>query len=186
MRSFFLFCLLTLCFPVQNKNTFSFIEEYIEFRLQGSSFAVNGNYIFVNNTANAVSSEINYPFPVALSDIDSIHVFDYSQGKFLGYKKIRKAILFRLVMMPHDTVKMNIFYRQQRVGDTARYILTTTKVWGEALKRGEYTFETDAETHIKSFSYPPDKQVTHNNYQKFYWHKKDFMPVKDFVVVRGR
>jgi hypothetical protein len=186
MRSFFLFCILSLFFQVQNKNTFSFREEYIEFRLKGSVFTVNGNYIFVNNTANLVSSKINYPFPVALSNIDSIHVFDNSQGKFLAFKKISKAILFRLVMMPHDTVKMNIFYRQQRVGDTARYILTTTKVWGEALKRGEYTFETDAGTHIRSFSYPPDKQVTQGKLQKFYWHKKDFMPEKDFLVVRGR
>ncbi|MGA3012827.1 MAG: hypothetical protein ABSD71_02205 [Bacteroidales bacterium] len=186
MRSFFLFCILSLFLQVQNKNTFSFREEYIEFRLKGSVFTVNGNYIFVNNTANTVSSEINYPFPVALSIIDSIHVFDNSQGKFLNFKRISKAILFRLVLMPLDTVKMNIFYRQTGVKDTIRYILTTTKIWGKALKRGEYTFETDTGTHIKSFSYPPDKQVIHGNHQKFYWHKKDFMPEKDFIVVMGK
>lgn len=186
MKSLFLFCLLSLFFQVQHKNTFSFREEYIEFRLKGSVFTVNGNYIFVNNSDYEVSSDINYPFPVALPDIDSIHVFDNSQGKFLRYKKISKAILFRLEMIPHDTVKMNIFYRQTGVKDTVRYILTTTKVWGEALKRGEYTLKTDPGTHIKSFSYPPDKQVTRGNHQIFYWHKKDFMPVKDFIVVRGK
>lgn len=183
MNLLFLSFLSLFCLPIQVKPPVSFIEEFIEFKLKETNFTVNGNYYFVNNTAGAVSKEINYPFPVSISAIDSVHVFDLTLGKFLDTKRQANAIKFTLVLLPYDTVKLNIFYKQRGVHDTVHYILTTTKIWGEPLKKAEYTFETESSRKIKSFSYPPDKSTTTGDKQKYFWKKKDFLPEKDFLII---
>jgi L-2-hydroxyglutarate oxidase LhgO len=160
MSLLFLFYFALFCFQTQEQPPVSFTEEYIEFRLRETTFTVNGIYYFVNNTAHMVSKEINYPFPVPMSDIDSVHVFDIEQGRFLGFEKL-----------------------QQGVKDTVKYILTTTKNWGEPLKKAEYTFETEQYRKIRSFSYPPDKTSNHSDQQMYFWRKKDFLPEKDFIVI---
>jgi hypothetical protein len=185
MNFLFLSYLAIICFQLQVRPPVSFTEEYLEFRLRETTFTVNGNYYFVNNTVNAVSKEINYPFPVALSNIDSIHIFDNAKGRFLEFKKLRQAVVFRLSLMPNDTVNLNIFYEQKGVGDTIKYILTTTRNWGEPLKKAEYTFETEQYRNIKTFSYTPDKTIIHNHQKKYFWHRKDFLPEKDFIVIFG-
>jgi hypothetical protein len=168
---------------VKEKPPVSFTEEYIEFHLKKTTFTVNGMYYFVNNTANIVSKEISYPFPVPLSDIDSVQIFDNLQGRFLNYERMQKKVVFRITMPPKDTVKLNIFYRQKGVKDTARYILTTTKNWGEPLRKAEYTFDAEKARKILSFSYPPDNSSASGNTQKYFWSRKDFLPEKDFIVV---
>jgi hypothetical protein len=183
MNLLFLSCLGLFCFQTQERPPVSFTDEYIEFRLSESTFTVNGIYCFVNNTANRVSKEISYPFPVPISDIDSVHVFDIEQGRLLGFEKLGQAVVFRLNMLPDDTVKLNIFYRQKGVKDTIKYILTTTKNWGEPLKKVEYTFETEQYRTIRSFSYPPDKTSYPGHEQKYFWSRKDFLPEKDFIVI---
>ena len=183
MNLLFLSFLSLFGLPFQGKPPVSFIEEFIEFRLKETTFTVNGNYYFVNNTPSAVSKEINYPFPVSISTIDSVHVFDLTLGRFLDIKKQARAISFNLVVLPYDTVKLNIFYQQKGVMDTIHYILTTTKIWGEPLKKAEYTFETERFRKIKSFSYSPDKSTTTDDKQKYFWKKKDFLPERDFLVI---
>jgi len=183
MSLLFLSYFSLFCFQTQERPPVSFTEEYIEFRLRETTFTVNGIYYFVNNTVNRVSKEINYPFPVPMSDIDSVHVFDIEQGRFMGFEKLGQAVVFRLNMLPDDTVKLNIFYRQKGIKDTIKYILTTTKNWGEPLKKAEYTFEAENSRKILSFSYPPDKTSYPGNEQKYFWSRKDFLPEKDFIVI---
>jgi hypothetical protein len=177
---------LTFCaffsFQSQEKPPVSFTGEYLEFRLIKSTFTVNGNYFFVNHTANIVSKEIDYPFPVPLTDIDSVHIFDNLQGRYLEFQKLPMEISFRITIPPYDTVRVNVFYRQKRVLDTVKYILTTTKAWGEPLKKVEYTFETERTRKIGSFSYTPDKSSITPEKLTYFWSRKDFMPDKDFMV----
>lgn len=183
MSLLFLSYLTIFSFQSQERPPVSFTEEYIEFCLRKSTFTVNGMYYFVNHTVNIVSKEISYPFPVPLSNIDSVHVFDNTQGRFLGFEKLRKEVVFRITIPPNDTVKLNIFYEQKGVRDTVKYILTTTKNWGEPLKKAEYTFETEKYRKIRLFSYTPDKTSYPGNQQKYFWSRKDFLPEKNFIVV---
>src|SRR5450759_279425 len=105
MNVLLLSCITFFCCQLQERPPVSFTEEYIEFRLTNSTFTVNGIYFFVNNSTNIVSKEINYPFPVALSDIDSVHIFDNTQGQFLGYEKMQNKVAFRVTIRPKDTVR---------------------------------------------------------------------------------
>jgi hypothetical protein len=181
----FLLIFFTALFPLQlkEKPPISFTEEYIEFRLRESTFTVNGNYFFVNNTANMVSKEISYPFPVPISVIDSVRIFDIAKGTLVQFKKSGQGVIFHLNIQPSDTVRLNIFYRETGVKDTVHYILTTTKNWGEPLQKAQYTFETEKSRKIKSFSYPPDGSSHTEKAQKYSWTRKNFLPEKDFIVV---
>jgi hypothetical protein len=179
-------CYLAVCnFQNPVQPPLSFAQEYIEFGLKDASFTVNGLYVFVNNTKGYISKEIHYPFPVSISKIDSVHVFEMGLG-YLKFEKHPKEIIFHLNVRPLDTAKVNIFYRQREVTDTITYILTTTKIWGEALKNAEYTFTVDRTRKILSFSYPPDKTTYPGNDQKYFWKRENFLPTRDFVVILAK
>jgi hypothetical protein len=183
MKFLLIFFTAVFLFQLKEKPPISFTEEYIEFRLRESTFTVNGNYFFVNNTAGLVSKEITYPFPVPFSKIDSVRIFDIAKGTLVQYKKSGQVVVFHLNIQPADTVRLNIFYREIKVKDTACYILTTTKNWGEPLQKAQYTFETEKSRRIKSFSYPPDNSTRTDKAQKYSWTRKNFLPDKDFIVV---
>ena len=183
MILYFISLLAVFCSQAQQKPPVSFTEEYIEFRLKKDVFTVNGIYVFVNNSNGYSTEEIHYPFPAVRSGIDSVHVFDMNHGKYLETESRQKEVVFRLNIQPKDTLKLNIFYRQKEVKDTATYILTTTKNWGESLKKAEYTFEAEANRKIRSFSYPPDKTTSRGDQQKYFWSRRDFLPDKDFIVI---
>jgi hypothetical protein len=186
MNLSFLLPFVILFYQQGDHRPVSFTEEYIEFRLSGTTFTVNGNYYFVNHSGESVSKIISYPFPVALSCIDSIHIFNLDDGKYISYEKTRQAAVFHLDCRPGDTVRLNIFYKQTNVTDTVRYILTTTKNWKQPLKKAEYTFTTESSRKILSFSYPPDKSSLKGREQKYFWSRKEFLPDRDFVVILKR
>ncbi|MCX6249565.1 MAG: hypothetical protein NTX61_02325 [Bacteroidetes bacterium] len=180
----YLSVLLLLGFPqVHDKQTVSFVEEYIEFRLDGSEFTVNGLYVFVNNANAASSTNIFYPFPVAVSAIDSVFIFDNSAGKFLEFSKGKNGVNFNLQVPSRDTLKLNIFYRQKDIKDSVRYILTTTRYWGKPLVEALYTFELRKSRKINSFSYDPDRASVSGDWIKYSWRKQHFMPDRDFIAV---
>jgi hypothetical protein len=183
MKLLFIFFTAIFLFQSRERPQVSFTEEYIEFRLRETTFTVNGNYFFVNNTPGLVSKEITYPFPVPMSDIDSVRIFNIAEGKLVQYHKSDRAVVFHLNIQPSDTMRLNIFYREKGIRDTVHYILTTTKNWGEPLQKAQYTFETERNRNIKSFSYPPDNSSRTNKAQKYSWTRKNFLPDKDFIVV---
>jgi hypothetical protein len=182
MNWLFLSVLQLLFLPPQQKSPVTFSQEYIEFRLDGDKFTVNGIYVFVNHRTKSLAHLITYPFPVPTSKIDSVYVFDTNKGVFLKFTKQKKGINFEVEFPPNDTVKLNIFYIQSGVSDTARYILTTTQAWGSPLSNAEYSFEADPAHTVKSFSYPPDKTTRLNNRTKYFWRMKNFLPDHDFEV----
>ena len=179
----FLLIFFTALFPLQikEKPPVSFTEEYIEFRLRETVFTVNGNYFFVNNTSNLVSKEISYPFPVPVTEIDSVRIFDIGSGMLVPFKKAARAVVFHLNIKPSDTLRLNIFYRETGVKDTVHYILTTTKNWGESLQKAQYTFETERTRKIKSFTYTPNKSSHTDKAQKYSWTRKNFNPERTLL-----
>jgi hypothetical protein len=168
--------------PVSQGGSVAFVEEYLEFKLQGDAFTVNGLYLFVNHSELPVMKQITYPFPVSVRNIDSVSVFNTNTGHFMDLTKVEKGILFTTDIPSGDTLRLNIFYRQRGITDSVHYILTTTKNWGSPLHRAEYTFEADGGREVRDFSYPPDKSARHGNNTRYYWKRSNFMPDRDFIV----
>ena len=177
---FFLFILITgLCV---GQNPVSFTEEYIEFRIKPRIFQVNGEYHFQNNTVHPVEKKIYFPIPSVLGKVDSASVFNKTTGEFVPFDKEKEGIRFRFVINANDYMTINVFYVQQIRTDSVTYILTTTQLWEEPLKRAEYSLLVDGDNKVKEFWIFPDGEVNKDNQTWYYWKRRNFMPDKDFVI----
>jgi hypothetical protein len=158
-----------------------FFKEDITFRLDKFYFDVEGYYWFANHSDKPVSSEIYYPFPVYKGGVvDSIRLYNISAGQKTRYSlEGNNGISFHLFIPPHDTVLFQIGYRQKISGDSAIYILKTTKGWGKPLVNAEYKLIAPDNLNIKKFTYPPDKLYNIEKEKIYYWKMENFMPDND-------
>lgn len=181
MKKFFL--LIIILSPLVCGQRVDFFKEDITFRLFNAQFYVEGYYWFANNFDKPVSSSLYYPFPNYSGEkIDSIYLYNISAGQKSGFTwESRNAISFKLYIEPHDTVLLQIGYRQSLTADSAVYILKTTQGWGKPLVNAEYKLLVPQSIKIKKFSYPPDKSYFIENQKIYYWKKDNFMPKRDMI-----
>lgn len=101
-----------------------------------------------------------------------------SYAENLSYQKLENAVIFKLFVLPKDTVKINIAYSQNTVKENI-YILESTQTWGQALKKADYSLTFDTSVQIDSLSLKPD--YLENNV--YYWKKRNFYPNENFKVL---
>lgn len=160
----------------------AFPSEYIDFKIDSSYFSINGVYTFQNKTGKNVYFNIEFPFGVNTSLIDSIRVVNLKNLQPVHFKTNQQNISFYLNLLPHDTVQYNIFYRQQ-LAKVNTYILTTTKSWGLPLDNAVYSLTVHKNIKIKSISMEPDSSKYDLNNITYYWRKQNFTPQADFEVI---
>jgi hypothetical protein len=178
-----LYVLFLLFAPAYSEaqNPVSFIEEYIDFQLTDTFFTVNGIYVFKNNSSVAASENIAFPFATETALIDTMRVFDLINQKNIKYQSMSKGVSFGLNLLPHETLNINIFYRQP-IARKNTYILTTTKYWGKPLEKARYSLTALKNIKINSFSYQPDTTMIENNKNVYLWKKYNFQPNSDFEI----
>jgi hypothetical protein len=91
----------------------SFFEEHIDFELDSAYFSINGIYSFCNPSDTIINQRIFFPFAEETLAIDSINVIDLNQLSRIPFQRLNKMIAFSVHLPPHDTVDVNIFYRQK-------------------------------------------------------------------------
>lgn len=177
-----LFILFFLC-PAVFAQRADFYKEDITFRLNKVYLDVEGYYWFANHSDKQVHSNIFYPFPYYKGgEVDSIRLYNISAGQRTRYNlESVNGISFDLFIAPHDTVLFQIGYRQKLTGDSAVYILRTTKGWGKPLVHAEYKLIVPIDLKIINFSYPPDKLYKIELENIYYWKMDSFMPDKDMI-----
>jgi len=183
MKSFAIFYLLlcscALCQDVR------FIREDITFELSKEYFAVEGNYWFANPSDRGSERSIYYPFPTTgqNNSVDSVDIFDITHGIRPEISdRTKSGFSFVLTISGHDTVLYHIAYRQKVGGDSAMYILRSTRAWNRPLEFAEYKLAVEDSITIIGFSYHPDKVYVIEGKKFFLWRRTNFMPEKDFVV----
>jgi hypothetical protein len=159
-----------------------FPRETINFTIDSIHFTVDGFYYFKNPTNKKVSSAISYPFPHGSAVVDSSWVYDCSKLMRVPFIKGKNDLHFSTSAAPLDTPVVRIGYREKHDGKTAQYILTTTKFWNRPLVEASYSLSVPAYITITSFSYEPDTTIKQANGTLYLFRKKNFMPVKDFIV----
>lgn len=167
----------------------TFIKEDITFRLDENYFKVDGLYWFVNKSDKNVEKLIYYPFATEseLDEIDSIEVFNQSRNYKEAVKEItQNGLKYLLKTEEGDTVIYRVGYRQKVISDSVKYILTSTKEWGQALEKAEYKLIVKNKFKIKSFSYKPDQVYTIGDDKIFYWKKNNFLPEDDMIFYFDR
>ena len=88
-----------------------------------------------------------------------------------------------MVIIPaQDTTVAHICYSQELLGGKAEYILETTAFWGRGFEQAYYDLTFPKTIIIDSLSYMPDDLEETETHYKLIWKKKDFLPMKNFVV----
>ena len=162
----------------------SFVKEDITFRLDKDHFIVDGNYWFANPSDNEVARLIYYPFPATEArSVDSVDIFDITQGvQPLILNSTDGGFNFVLRIAAHDTSLCHIAYRQRISGDSAMYILRSTKAWNRPLDYAEYKLIPDESIEVVRVSYDADKVYNIEGKKIYLWRRISFMPERDFVV----
>ena len=168
--------------PVYAQEKISFFEEHIDFELDSIYFSINGIYSFYNSSDKEVYQRIIFPFAVETDQIDSISVINLNDLSQVQFQHLKKAIVFNINMLPHDTLDVNIFYRQKTTEKNI-YIITSTQAWKQPLEKAVYTLTTSLPVNEEKFSYSFDSKEIVNGRILYRWEKINFMPDKEFDIV---
>lgn len=170
-----LFFIIPLSLLAQQK--LQFVGEKIDFAITQERFSVNGIYYFSNNAEAEIIQTILFPFSKGADSLMVKRIYNLTYSENLNFKQLNDAVAFKIVVLPKDTVMVNIAYSQLTKKENI-YILESTQTWGQALKIADYSLIYDSLVYIDSLSLKPDSLI--NNV--YYWKKKDFYPKDNFNV----
>jgi hypothetical protein len=154
-----------------------FIGERIDFAINSERFAINGIYYFANISEKAIKQTILFPFAKNTDSIIVKRVYNLTYSENFSYQELENAIAFKILVLPKDTVKINIAYSQNTVKENI-YILESTQTWGKSLKKADYSLTFDSTVQIDSLSLKSDSL----NDNVYYWERHDFYPNENFKV----
>lgn len=174
-RLVLMFFLIPVSLLAQQK--LEFIGERIDFAINSARFTVNGIYYFANNSEQEIKQTILFPFSKNTDSLTVKRVYNLTYSENLSYQELENAVAFKLLVLPMDTVKINIAYSQNKVRENI-YILESTQTWSQALKKADYSLTFDTSVQIDSLSLKPD--YLDNNV--YYWKKQNFYPNENFKV----
>ena len=161
----------------------SFYAEDLNFHLTNETFEVDGLYYFRNNSGNEIKQMLFYPFPDVekYGEISFISIHkDGDTASMLATKSV-KGSLFKLNIPANGEVAYCINYGQKIKSNKAKYIITTTQAWKEPFEFANYSLNFPENISIDSISIVPDSSTIQGGVNKYFWHRKEFMPDKDFI-----
>ncbi|MBL7074561.1 hypothetical protein ISS37_04900 [candidate division KSB1 bacterium] len=177
--------ILFVCFSLSFGQPVQFHSEKILMEIGEEFVFIKGIYIFHNDTDVSRSQTLFYPFYLDEHQLypDSISVKERGGlDKTVKFSRLKKGILFRIKLPPHDYTQVEVWYRQIILANRAEYILTTTKYWGKGLVEGEYRVILPAGFEVTYMSYQPDKVKTIDSNKELYFSRENFMPKKNLIV----
>lgn len=154
-----------------------FIGERIDFAINSERFTINGIYYFANKSKEEIKQTILFPFSKNTDSIIVKRVYNLTYAENLSYQELENAVAFKIIVLPKDTVKINIAYSQKTAKENI-YILESTQTWGQALKKADYSLTFDTSVKIDSLSLKPDSMDD----KMYYWKRQDFYPNENFKV----
>lgn len=169
--------LIIIPFNLFAQQKLQFFGERIDFAINKERFSINGIYYFSNSSEIEVNQTIMFPFSKGADSLVVKRIFNLTYSKNLGFKQLNDAVVFKILVLPKDTVKINIAYSQYTDKENS-YILESTQTWGKALKNADYSLTFDSSVQIDSLSLKPDSLI--NNV--YYWEKHDFYPKENFTI----
>lgn len=174
--------------PIAETFTLIFDSESIELDVLPDSLEVRGTYVLLCRTPTAHPLPLFYPFPVdsLLGGARMVSLeFRTDRGSFrpAAWQEVEFASGARWWIPPcvGDTVIARAVYRQQLRTDYARYIVTTTQIWGRALRHAAFAIHLPSGVVPTEFSFPfvRDEAALAETYR---FEADDFFPDRDITV----
>jgi len=160
-----------------------FINEHVSLTIETDHVTATGRYRFRCNSSLAERFPILFPFPV-----DDGHAYperitaSQPDSAYIPFTEDRRAGAIRFTANLLTYPEFTVSYTQRITVPEARYILVTTAAWGKPLEQAVFTASLPDSLQPNEFSYPPDA-VRKDNCRRIYtFERKNFMPVRDFIV----
>jgi len=163
-----------------------FDREKIEVWATDGQIQVRGLYHYVNRFPLPVSFSLGLPFPVD-RDHPAPTLFSISQvtstGAVLEEIPARHrwgSIVFRIWFWPRQERWIRVDYLQKSRGENGRYILLTTRKWGQPLDSGDYILHLASGMELASSNYDLQPAAA-RSYSEYSFKRFSFYPDKDWV-----
>ncbi len=163
-----------------------FFKENLQFDLKENSFSVEGDYYFRNVGDHDIKVTLFYPIPrdSILGAYDSVSVTGPSQQTDSPITVMKEnGFFFNVAIGANKSAIYTIAYRQELLGNKAKYIFTTTNTWGKPLECASFRLTFPKNIRIDSLSTIPDSLLEINNTYTVFWTRKRFMPKEDLVIL---
>jgi hypothetical protein len=170
---------LFLIIPINifGQDRLEFVKESIDFNIDNKRFSVNGIYSFFNNSPRFITQTIMFPFAKNTDSINVKRIYNLTYSESIGFSRKDNAIVFKISVLPKDTVMVNIAYSQKTVTENI-YVLKSTKTWGKPLINANYSLTVNTSVNVDSLSLKPD--LFRNSV--YHWQIDSFYPDDDFKV----
>jgi hypothetical protein len=163
-----------------------FDSEEIVIDLRGDAVEVTGTYHFRVAGGAVPAQPMLYPYPEdALLGTARTLRLEWRQpdGRWapLTFEELPpRGVRWRLPATASDTLTVRTVYRQVMHGYYARYIVTTTRAWGQPLRKASFEVRLPPGAKDPTFSYPfrprgPSVRV-------WTYEAEDFLPREDILV----
>jgi hypothetical protein len=160
-----------------------FYREDIVFKINKDAVETDADYHFCNTGEKDIQTPLFYPFPENTMElIDSISIRDLKTNEVIAYREAKSGVFFNISVRAYGQSSYRVYFRQRLVDKKFTYILTSTESWNRPLEFANFELQIPEYLKVDSLSYPPDTSFMKNNFQYYFWKKKDFMPGKDFEV----
>ena len=162
-----------------------FYKEDLHFTLTDSTFSVDGLYFLHNSSEQTYHQRLFYPFPQdsLYGKVNNVFCESISRSDSSSVIHWNQNGAHLMVIIPaQDTTIARIVYEQKLNGNKAEYILETTIFWEKGFEQAYYDLPFPKTITIDSLSYLPDELVETETFYKLIWKKKDFLPLKNFIV----
>lgn len=160
----------------------SFEAEELDFTLHLDSIELDGLYHFANYADSCISQLIYFPVPedsLCLEpELLMLEVVEDSLSTCELIDQGKQGLNFVLEMPQRSFCTLRIKYRQQLLGNYARYIITTANGWGRPLPYAKYCLKVADEVKLLSLPFP-DPQGSEGQY---WWEFEDFSPQQEFEL----
>jgi hypothetical protein len=164
-----------------------FFQEDLEFRLDGRTFRLSGDYWFCNNTHEDITRQLYFPILsdslAAPADKIRLKLVKPLRGQKAKLLSTGKQGFWFEVSLPAQTIAIcHIAYRQRLYGNTARYVLMSTHSWGKPLEYAKYTLIIPSGLKVENLSLPSPAVHLVKGKSHYRWEYLNFLPQADFSV----
>jgi len=187
--------------PIADTFPLIFDSERIRLEVIGDSLEVRGDYVLLCRSRTEDRIALFYPFPrdsllggarmvsLRFRPTGRSAAGESSSGSGPGlveagaWEELPGGLGVRWWIPPcsTDTLVAEAVYRQKLHGDYARYIVTTTKVWGRPLRKAVFDIRLPPGTEALEFSYP----FAATEGGTYRYEARDFLPDRDIEVRWG-
>ncbi|MDH6354978.1 hypothetical protein M2132_001315 [Dysgonomonas sp. PH5-45] len=182
MKNVFISLLLLVCSSLGLRAAPAFVEEYVDFTLNATTFTVNGTYVYKNSSERPVNIGISYSFSAKIKNVIIDKVYSITDQKSLKYRVKGNKIYVDFTIPANESMAINLVYRQPKQKVNV-YYSTAAQKWKVPLQKVKYSLRLEDDLKIEALSLAPDVESEN----LFLWNMYDFMPEEDFqIVLQGK